>query len=93
MGQVRPLRRPVECVRTAPATPSARVAAAPPTQPVEQPHGASFVVPAAQVIIATLGMATALPAGSFPEWQDEADRPRGPAHRSGTPDDCIEENS
>jgi hypothetical protein len=43
------------------------------------------------VIIATLGMATALPAGSFPEWQ--ADRPRGPAHRSGTPDDCIEENS
>jgi hypothetical protein len=41
------------------------------------------------VIIATLGMATVLPAAPFPEWQDEP-KPR-PLERVA--DDCIEENS
>jgi hypothetical protein len=41
------------------------------------------------VIITTLGEATALPAASFPEWQDEG-RPR-PLERVA--DDCFEENS
>jgi hypothetical protein len=41
------------------------------------------------VIIGTLGKATVLRAGSFPEWQDEG-RPR-PLERAA--DDCFEENS
>jgi hypothetical protein len=40
------------------------------------------------VIIATLGMATVVPAAPFPEWQDEAK----PRTTSGT-HHCIEEYS
>jgi hypothetical protein len=40
------------------------------------------------VIIATLGQATALRAGPFPEWQDEGQAPA----RERDADDCIEEH-
>jgi hypothetical protein len=40
------------------------------------------------VIIPTLGEATALQAGPFPEWQDEG---KPPPARAGQ-DDCIEEH-
>jgi hypothetical protein len=44
---------------------------------------------AAVVTIGTLGRATALRAGSFPEWQDGGSA--RPHERDA--DDCIEENS
>ena len=43
------------------------------------------------MINATLGMATVARAGSFPEWQDEAEHPRGARPYERDADDSLEE--